>query len=106
MKKSILLPCSVALFLLALPVHAANVTWTGGNFTWDQPDADSFGLDTYNSGDDVFFGNNGITDGTTGKTAIVLSGTLTPGSVTMQHTQARFLNGASSLPGGGFNYLL
>jgi hypothetical protein len=82
MKKPILLPCSAALFLLALPVHAANVTWTGGNFTWNQPDADSFDV-TYNSGDDVFFGNTGVG-------AITVGAGVTPGTVNFNHSSGTY----------------
>lgn len=104
--KSPLLSFSIAigLSLAAGNLHAANVTWTGGNYTWVQPDSDSFDA-TYSSGDNAAFTNTGITDGTTGKTAIVLSGTLTPGDLTFNQTGARIL-GATESPGAvGFNYL-
>jgi fibronectin-binding autotransporter adhesin len=91
------LPFLTAVFL---PVagFAADVTWSGGNFTWQNSDSDSFGASTYTNGDNVTFGNAGITNSTSGETAIVLSGTLTPANVTFSHTQS------SNLP-GGFNYL-
>ncbi|MCU0781148.1 MAG: hypothetical protein MUF04_08620, partial [Akkermansiaceae bacterium] len=105
--------CSFFLIALAaaapgfsLTLHAADVAWGGGDFTWNQPDADSFGADTYQDGDSVTFGNTGITDGTTGKTAIVLSGKLTPGELTFNQTGARF-GGATNSPGAvGFNYYM
>lgn len=39
--------------------HAADVTWEGVDFNWTEPDSSSFGADTYNSGDDVFFSGSG-----------------------------------------------
>jgi hypothetical protein len=34
--------------------------WQGGNMAWGQPDADSFGSETYQAGDDVVFTNTGL----------------------------------------------
>jgi autotransporter-associated beta strand protein len=63
-----------ATLLLATSAHAADVTWTGVNMTWSQPDSNSFGASTYNSGDDVTFAGSGT--GT-----VTISGTVTPGSI-------------------------
>ncbi|MEO8615487.1 MAG: autotransporter-associated beta strand repeat-containing protein [Luteolibacter sp.] len=38
----------------------AGKRWQGGDLAWSQPDSNSFGGDTYSSGDDVVFGNTGI----------------------------------------------
>ncbi len=91
-------------FATSVASFAATVTWTGGNYTWTQPDSDSFNAQ-YNSGDTVIFGNTGITNATVGETAIVISGggtPLTPAAVTFTHTQARV---GTPGGGGGFNYL-
>lgn len=104
MKKQILTTLAGASLLLAPGAHAANVTWSGGNYTWVQPDSDSF-TPAYASGDNVTFTNTGITDGTTGKTAIVLSGTLTPGDMTFNQTGARTGGAGGSSGAVGFNYL-
>jgi autotransporter-associated beta strand protein len=84
--------------------QAAAVTWNGGNYTWNNGDADSFGTGTYNNGDDVTFTNVGITNTVSGQTAITVSGALSPASVSFSHTQARYGSSSSTNPGGGLNY--
>ncbi len=71
-----LLACAAA--GLTLPAAAAPVTWAGGEFTWTQPDNDSFNA-TYNSGDDVTFGAAGVG-------AITLGSAVTPGSTLFSAT--------------------
>lgn len=77
--------------------------WTGANFTWSQPDADSFGSPTA-AGDELWFTSQGITDGTSGKTTATISGTPTPGNVVVDSGQARYSGGPGTGGGGGFNY--
>lgn len=102
--RTIRLICALAAFATPHSLSAANVTWSGGNFTWSQPDANSFGT-AYASGDNVTFTDAGITNANAGETSIVLSGGLTPADVTFAHNQARVLGTASSRPNGGFNYM-
>lgn len=76
--------------------HAAAVVWSGGDTNWSQPDADSFGVDTYNSGDDVTFGSVGV--GLVG-----LTGTLTPGAISFTHSSGtyEFLTGGGTIAATG-----
>ena len=102
--KVIRLATPLAALIFPASLQAADVTWSGGNFTWSQPDSNSFS-GTYASGDNVTFGDTGITNTNAGETAIVLSGTLTPGDLTFTHNQARILGSGTSRPIGGFTYL-
>ena len=70
----------VALVSIFLSVNAGavSVIWSGGDFTWTNPDANSFDL-TYNNGDTVTFGN-------TGAGVITTSGTLLPASISFTNT--------------------
>jgi autotransporter-associated beta strand protein len=58
--------------------------WQGGDLAWQQPDSDSFGAETYSSGDDVVFTNTGI--GT-----INVDSTLAPKDLGFTHTTGNFL---------------
>jgi autotransporter-associated beta strand protein len=87
------LPLAVLAALATAAAATAQVTWTGGNFTWDQPDTDSFDA-TYSSGSNVTFGNTGI--GT-----ITLGGILTPGNVSFTNTTGTYILGGGTLGGAG-----
>lgn len=74
-----------AVGLLLLPASlswAAEVTWNGGDATWDQPDANSFNA-AFGSGDDVIFGNVGVG-------AVAVGAGVTPGSVSFSHTSGTY----------------
>lgn len=76
-------------FILSAGGQAATVTWDGsGDMNWDEPDATSWGTDTYNSGDDAQFTGTG-----TG-TVTVAAGGVTPGSVTVSSGNYTFSGGA------------
>ena len=74
-------------------------TWTGsGDMDWSQPDSTSWDA-TYNSGDDVIFGNTGIG-------AITIIGSVTPGNLLFNHTSDTYTfsygMGGSLSAGGSF----
>ena len=69
----------LALVILAGPAlgDGNSVTWDGsGNMTWTQPDATSWGGATYETNDFAIFAG-------AGQGTVTLSGTITPGSVTV-----------------------
>lgn len=70
--------------------YAADVTWTGSDTTWDQPDSDSFDA-TYNSGDNVTFGGTGVG-------AVTVGAGVTPGTITFNHA-----TGTYTFSGTAFN---
>lgn len=102
--------CVVSLMLCSTfnSGFAATVNWDGSvDATWSQPDATSWTGGTYNVGDDVVFGNTGLG-------IVTLSGALTPGGLTFQHTAGIYYitnagstannivaTGGLSLSGGG-----
>ena len=77
--------------VLALPtiLHAQTRTWDGSDdMGWTQPDTTSWGGDTYSSGDPVQFFN-------TGAGTVLLTGSVTPGSMLVSNTTAYTFSGDS-----------
>ncbi len=77
-------------------------TWTGsGDMEWTQPDTTSWDA-TYQSGDDVIFGNTGV-----GTISIV--GSVTPGNLLFNHSSGTYVfsygTGGSLAAGGGLTNL-
>jgi len=64
------------------------VTWAGGDMTWTNPDSDSWGTATYNDGDDAQFGD-------TGAGTVTISGTVNPGSVTVNSLSNYTISGGA-----------
>ena len=68
--------------MFAAPFVRAQVTWTGPDMTWDQPDTDSFDV-TYNSGNNVSFAG-----ASTGN--ITVGSGVTPGTLTFTHSSGAY----------------
>ena len=81
--------CAVAImFLAAAASSAETVTWDGStDFNWTNPDSTSWSGGTYDNGDDAQFLGSGA--GT-----ITLSGTINPGSVTVNSASNYTFTGA------------
>jgi autotransporter-associated beta strand protein len=93
---------SIAASLTLAASLQAQITWTGDDFLWNQPDIDSFDAE-YTSGADVVFGNTGVG-------AVTVGAGVTPGSVTFNHTSGTYTftgtawnagTNALNLSGGG-----
>ena len=79
---------AAAIFILSVVSSIAEtVTWNGGDFTWTNPDSNSWSGGTYDNGDDAQFLGSGA--GT-----ITLSGTINPGSVTVNSASNYTFTGA------------
>ena len=79
---------AAAIFFLSVVTSIAEtVTWDGGDFTWTNPDSNSWSGGTYDNGDDAQFLGSGA--GT-----ITLSGTINPGSVTVNSASNYTFTGA------------
>ncbi len=77
--------------LLLMPL-LGQALWTGADSTWTQPDADSFDV-TYNSGDNVQFGNSGV------GTVITGAGGVSPGSLLINNSSGSYIfSGLSANP--------
>lgn len=76
----------LALLMASLLSNAwsATVTWQGGNMTWNQPDSNSFGSSTYQSGDTVLFTGSGLG-------SITVGSGVTPGPITFNHTSGTYM---------------
>gem|GEM_PF-2546495 len=111
MKKSalrfvvILFAMAVLLVLVAGTAQSAsNVTWSGVNTNWSQPDSDSWSGATYNSDDTAQFGDTGV------GTVIIDAGGVTPGAVVVSSGTYTFsggsIGGTGSLTKDGTGVLL
>ena len=79
--KRIAVTLGVCLMVLGLAtVQAADLTWDGTDMNWTEPDADSFGAPTYDTGDNVTFTATGA------GTVDLQSGTTTPSNITINST--------------------
>jgi autotransporter-associated beta strand protein len=92
--KKFLLPLAAAAFALGSS-HAANVTWSGGNGTWQNATQGGFDA-TYNNGDNATF----LMSGTPSDRNIDLVGVLAPANLTVTNP------GATTLPlTNGFDFI-
>ncbi len=88
----------LGLFLLATgavtALRAVEVVWNGsGDMNWTQPDSTSWSSDTYQSGDTAIFAG-------AGQGTVTLSGTITPGAVTVSAGTYTFSGAAIGGSGG------
>lgn len=68
--------------------------YLAGNTSWQQPDSDSFGTETYASGDDVIFRNTGVA--ATNVASVTIPATITPRHVHFAQTSFAIGNAVSN----------